>query len=221
MKTKASRGRSLGRFWSQIVRNKCSILILALKLPLLEWSQARCLLGSILGAPGSSCLLLCFPWGERNLQSAVWRFQTLNLNLRKLGSFQIWLSTRTTGRENSPWEICCPAPPTSSSSSTLISDMFPGLPLLRQALLCPIPDTCFTVQRILSDSLFTWKLTPSLTPACPSQEGQVMEGLHPATTMCPSLLSRAVWWRCWINGQRGSQLNFPLKTDLCLVCFKT
>lgn len=38
---KASQGRSLGGFWSQIARNKCAILILALKLPLLEWSQSH------------------------------------------------------------------------------------------------------------------------------------------------------------------------------------
>lgn len=41
MKNKASQGRNLGGFWSQIARNKCAILILALKLPFLEWSQYR------------------------------------------------------------------------------------------------------------------------------------------------------------------------------------
>ncbi|KAL6040600.1 hypothetical protein STEG23_001940, partial [Scotinomys teguina] len=44
--------------------------------------------------------------------------------------------------------------------STLLSEVFSLLPLLKHVLFRSIPDTCFTVPRILYGSLFTWKHLP-------------------------------------------------------------
>ena len=65
MKSKASQGRSLGGFWSQIARNKCAILILALKLPLLEWSQSHNLCSTAHLKVEIRCFLVCFSSGGK------------------------------------------------------------------------------------------------------------------------------------------------------------
>lgn len=71
MKSKASQGRSLGGFWSQIARNKCAILILALKLPLLEWSQSHSLCSTAHLKVETRCFLVCFSSGKKKTHTHI------------------------------------------------------------------------------------------------------------------------------------------------------
>ena len=105
MKSKASQGRSLGGFWSQIARNKCAILILALKLPLLEWSQSHNLCSTAHLKVETRCFLVCFSSGKKK------KIRTLDeicnpsyTNLRSPRRFYNLIPKQAAKRGNSPGE---------------------------------------------------------------------------------------------------------------------
>lgn len=75
MKNKASQGRSLGGFWTQIARNKCAILILALKLPFLEWSQYHNLCSTAHTKP-ETLLVFWFAFPQKKSSELWMRFAT-------------------------------------------------------------------------------------------------------------------------------------------------
>lgn len=137
-------------------------------------SISQSLLSSILEARDSCCfsILLFFKEKKKSLQSSTEEFQPFlpkSQETQKIQELTVHIGHQQTKFLTRNVLLCSTTP--SSSYNTLSPEV-----LLRQALLLPIPVTCFTVQRILFCSLFPWKLTPFLIPTCPSQKGHVTEG---------------------------------------------
>lgn len=129
-KNKASQGRRLGGFWSQIASNKCAILILALKLPFLERSQYHNLC-SIAHFKLETLLIFWFAFLQKKIIIALDEICNPSYsNLR--------IQRRILYRQNPPWE--------KTFFSFLPSSFFwlsfggvSWLPLFRQAWTTPPP----------------------------------------------------------------------------------
>lgn len=104
MKNKASQGRSLGGFWTQIARNKCAILILALKLPFLEWSQYHNLCSTAHTKP-ETLLVFWFAFPQKKIIRALDEIcNPSHTNLRSPRKFYKLIPKQATNGQNSPWE---------------------------------------------------------------------------------------------------------------------
>lgn len=217
MKNKASQGRSLGGFWSQIARNKCAILILALKLPFLEWSQHRNLC-STAHTKLETLLVFWFAFLKKK-SSELWvRFATPPTPTLEVQEDSITFNSQAGYKQTILLEkrlfLFFPSSP---SSFSLVWEVFPGLPitligLTRSLALFPFNEGPSPA----ASSGWTFAVFPAPGKyASPSwcvvwlrSRGECIKRLHPAMTICQSSLSQAVWQ----HHQRKGSVWLPIKT---------
>ena len=228
MKSKASQGRSLGGFWSQIARNKCAILILALKLPLLEWSQSHNLCSTAHLKVETRCFLVCFSSGKKK------KIRTLDeicnpsyTNLRSPRRFYNLIPKQAAKKGNSPGE----KKRLSFLSFFLLClnfwDVFLGFLLFTWVLPLPLPIT----ERLpalwrwpwCSCSRWTWESAspPSDAPQC--DEG--CKGRHSRATCGYRQFVRLHYHKlcgsaAGVRGQCGFQLKLPIEDGFMFGLFQ-